>query len=91
MKGNLQQDPAVEKLNVSHTTNKAITKSVTVWALIGQRGLIHWTMQEETMNAEQYMDNVIQPHVIPYFMCNPIKIFQQDGTMKQMLEECWIK
>ena len=32
------------------------------------------------MNVERYIDNVVVPHVIPYFTRHRDMIFQQDGA-----------
>ena len=69
--------------HIQHPTKTAISKSVTVWALVTYRGgVARWSIQDETMNGERYINNILIPHVVPYF--NSVhgrnSYYQQDGA-----------
>lgn len=92
---------SIENPYVRIANKSCTTRSLTVWALVSCRGLVSYIIQEETMNAERYIDNVIVPHVIPYFTRHREMIFQQDGAachyavavrnlLDQRLEGRWI-
>ena len=69
--------------HVRHPTKTAVTKFVTVWALLTYRGgVTKWSLHEETMNGTRYIENVLIPHVVPYFNSNVGRnlYFQQDGA-----------
>ena len=73
---------SIENPHVRIANKSCITTSLTVWALVSCRGLVSYIIQEETMNAERYIDNVVVPLVIPYFTRRTGRdmIFQQDGA-----------
>ena len=57
------------------------TSSLTVWACIGNNGLISYEISTATMNAERYCA-ILTNDVIPYFQrkTNRDKYFQHDGA-----------
>ena len=73
---------STENPHIRHATKSATSRALTVWAIVSCRGLINWHIQEETMNADRYMENVILPIVVPFFITGSGRtmVFQQDGA-----------
>lgn len=56
-------------------------RSVTVWAMINNTGVLSFDISDQTMNGERYCA-VLKHHVIPFFQKteNRYKFYQQDGA-----------
>lgn len=72
---------AVENPHIRFPVKSAKTRSLTVWALVGYRGLIDFHIMAETMNSERYC-NILNKKVVPFFTrpINDQMIYQHDGA-----------
>lgn len=72
---------ASENPQIRHTIKGGKSKSISVWALLGYRGLIDFEIVEDTVNGNRYCD-ILCKKVLPFFTrpINRTMIFQQDGA-----------